>query len=56
MKRKLVLANGMEFVGKAFGSKKEVISEVVFNTSIFPVVILLILIEPFWTVTGISGA
>ena len=33
MKRKLVLANGMEFVGKAFGSKKEVISEVVFNTS-----------------------
>lgn len=33
MDRKLVLANGKEFYGKAFGSTKEVISEVVFNTS-----------------------
>lgn len=33
MKRKLVLANGQEFYGKAFGSTKEVISEVVFNTA-----------------------
>ncbi|MDO4500924.1 MAG: glutamine-hydrolyzing carbamoyl-phosphate synthase small subunit [Erysipelotrichaceae bacterium] len=34
MKRKLVLANGKEFVGKGFGSKKEAIAELVFNTSI----------------------
>ena len=31
--RKLVLSNGMEFYGVGFGSKKEVIAEVVFNTS-----------------------
>ena len=31
--RKLVLSNGMEFYGVGFGSKREVIAEVVFNTS-----------------------
>ena len=31
--RKLVLSNGMEFYGVGFGSNKEVIAEVVFNTS-----------------------
>ena len=31
--RKLVLSNGMEFYGVGFGSKNEVIAEVVFNTS-----------------------
>lgn len=31
--RKLVLSNGMEFFGVGFGSNKEVIAEVVFNTS-----------------------
>jgi len=31
--RKLVLANGDEFLGYGFGSKKEAIAEVVFNTS-----------------------
>ena len=31
--RKLVLANGMEFYGVGFGSQKEVIAEIVFNTS-----------------------
>ncbi|MDD6466902.1 MAG: carbamoyl phosphate synthase small subunit [Erysipelotrichaceae bacterium] len=34
MKRKLVLQNGMEFVGHGFGSTKEVIAELVFNTSV----------------------
>lgn len=33
MKRKLVLQNGMEFVGKGFGSFKECGGELVFNTS-----------------------
>lgn len=33
MKRKLVLENGMTFYGKGFGSKKEKIAEIVFNTS-----------------------
>ena len=31
--RKLVLANGMVFEGVGFGSQKEVIAEIVFNTS-----------------------
>ena len=34
MKRKLVLQNGMEFIGHGFGSFKEVIAEVSFNTSV----------------------
>lgn len=34
IKRKLVLANGMEFIGQGFGSEKDVITEVVFNTSV----------------------
>ena len=33
MKRKLVLENGMEFYGEGFGSKKEKVAEIVFNTS-----------------------
>ena len=33
MKRKLVLENGTEFIGQGFGSDKEVIAELVFNTS-----------------------
>lgn len=33
MKRKIVFENGKEFVGEAFGSKKDVVSEVVFNTN-----------------------
>lgn len=33
MKRKLVLENGMEFIGDGFGSKKEKVAEIVFNTS-----------------------
>ncbi|MFI3284018.1 MAG: glutamine-hydrolyzing carbamoyl-phosphate synthase small subunit [Erysipelotrichaceae bacterium] len=33
MNRKLVLANGLSFHGKGFGSEKEVIFELVFNTS-----------------------
>lgn len=32
--RKLVLENGMEFIGKGFGSEKEAICEFVFNTSV----------------------
>ncbi|MBE6107642.1 MAG: glutamine-hydrolyzing carbamoyl-phosphate synthase small subunit [Erysipelotrichaceae bacterium] len=32
--RKLVLANGTELLGKGFGSEKEVVCEVVFNTSV----------------------
>ncbi len=32
--RKLVLANGMELYGKGFGSTKEALCEVVFNTSV----------------------
>ena len=31
--RKLVLSNGMDFYGVGFGSKKDVIAEIVFNTS-----------------------
>ena len=31
--RKLVLANGKEFYGVGFGSKNDVIAEIVFNTS-----------------------
>lgn len=34
MKRKLVLQNGMEFIGHGFGSFKETIAELVFNTSV----------------------
>lgn len=34
MKRKIVFENGREFVGEAFGSTKDVISEVVFNTNV----------------------
>jgi len=33
MKRKLVLENGVELIGKSFGASKEVIAEIVFNTS-----------------------
>ena len=33
MKRKLVLENGMEFEGVGFGSRKEKVAEIVFNTS-----------------------
>lgn len=33
MKRKIVFENGRVFVGEAFGSKKDIVSEVVFNTS-----------------------
>ena len=33
MDRKLVLQNGMELQAKGFGSQKEVIAELVFNTS-----------------------
>ena len=33
MDRKLVLQNGTEFIGKGFGSEKEVIADLVFNTS-----------------------
>ena len=33
MKRKIVFENGREFVGEAFGSIKDVVSEVVFNTN-----------------------
>lgn len=33
MNRKIVFENGREFVGEAFGSKEDVISEVVFNTN-----------------------
>ena len=33
MKRKIVFENGREFVGEAFGSTKDVVSEVVFNTN-----------------------
>lgn len=33
MKRKLVLENGVEFIGTGFGSTREAISEIVFNTS-----------------------
>ncbi|MCF0110818.1 MAG: carbamoyl phosphate synthase small subunit, partial [Erysipelotrichaceae bacterium] len=33
MKRKLVLANGTEFIGHGFGLEEEVIAEIVFNTS-----------------------
>jgi len=33
MKRKIVLENGIELHGKSFGSQKEVIAELVFNTS-----------------------
>ena len=33
MDRKLVLQNGMELEAKGFGSQKEVIAELVFNTS-----------------------
>ncbi len=33
MKRKLVLENGMEFIGLGFGSKDEKVAEIVFNTS-----------------------
>lgn len=33
MKRKLVLENGTEFIGQGFGSDKEVVAELVFNTS-----------------------
>jgi carbamoyl-phosphate synthase small subunit len=33
MKRKLVLENGVELVGKSFGASNEVIAELVFNTS-----------------------
>lgn len=34
MKRKLVLQNGVELMGHGFGSEKEVIAEMVFNTSV----------------------
>lgn len=34
MKRKLVLQNGIELIGHGFGSEKEVIAELVFNTSV----------------------
>ena len=34
MKRKLVLENGREFIGEAFGSNEEVVAELVFNTSV----------------------
>ena len=33
MNRKLILENGMEFLGKAFGGNREVVAELVFNTS-----------------------
>ena len=33
-KRKLVLENGLVFIGNGFGSDKEVIAELVFNTSV----------------------
>ncbi|MEG2634724.1 MAG: carbamoyl-phosphate synthase domain-containing protein, partial [Oscillospiraceae bacterium] len=31
--RKLVMENGHEFFGSAFGASREVIAEIVFNTS-----------------------
>ena len=34
MKRKLVLENGLEYVGSGFGSQKEVIAQLVFNTAV----------------------
>ena len=34
-KRKIVLANGVELKGKGFGSTKEALCEVVFNTAVF---------------------
>ncbi len=34
MERKLVLENGMEFIGTAFGSKNETIAELVYNTAV----------------------
>ena len=34
MKRKLVLENGREFFGEAFGSCEEVVAELIFNTSV----------------------
>lgn len=34
MKRKLVLQNGLELIGHAFGSEKEVVAELVFNSSV----------------------
>ncbi|NLC96424.1 MAG: carbamoyl phosphate synthase small subunit [Erysipelotrichaceae bacterium] len=34
MKRKLVLENGLEYIGQGFASEKEVIATLVFNTSI----------------------
>ena len=37
MDRKLVLQNGMELQAKGFGSQKEVIAELVFNTSMVDV-------------------
>ncbi|HBR32776.1 MAG TPA: carbamoyl phosphate synthase small subunit, partial [Clostridiales bacterium] len=33
VKRKIVLENGQEFYGEGFGAEREVISELVFNTS-----------------------
>ena len=33
MKRKLVLENGMEFIGNSFGSTREMLSELLFNTN-----------------------
>ena len=33
MKRKLVLENGMEFIGNGFGSTREMLSELLFNTN-----------------------
>ena len=34
MKRKLVLENGLEFIGDGFGSSNERIAELVYNTSV----------------------
>ena len=34
MKRKLVLANGKTFIGEGFGSLKDCVAELVFNTSV----------------------